>query len=159
MIDDDPECGEGFEAAVAYAVADELGFAADDVVWVRTTFEEAIAPGPKTFDFNIQQFSITDERKETVDFSLAVLRDEQVVVDDRARSPPPRASIADLRRAFCIGAMIGTTSSQTIEEVIEPTQRAQALQLQRRRQGWRSRTVRSTRSCSTCRPRSTSTGV
>ena len=60
VIDDAPESGEGFEAAVAYAVAEELGFAAEDVVWVRTTFDEAIAPGPKDFDFNLQQFSITD---------------------------------------------------------------------------------------------------
>lgn len=65
VIDDEPESGEGFEAAVAYAVADELGFAKDDVVWVRTGFEEAIAPGPKDFDFNLQQFSITDERKQS----------------------------------------------------------------------------------------------
>ena len=69
VIDDAPESGEGFEAAIAYAVADQLGFAKDDVVWVRTTFDEAIAPGPKNFDFNLQQYSITDERKQNVDFS------------------------------------------------------------------------------------------
>ena len=62
VIDDAPESGEGFEAAIAYAVAEQLGFDADDVVWVRTGFEEAIAPGAKDFDFNLQQFSITEER-------------------------------------------------------------------------------------------------
>ena len=80
VIDDEPESGEGFEAAVAYAVADELGFAADDVVWVRTTFDEAIAPGPKDFDVNLQQFSITDERKQSVDFSSPYYETTQVVV-------------------------------------------------------------------------------
>ncbi len=59
VIDDDPESGEGFEAAVAYAVADQMGFAHDDVAWVRTPFDAAIQPGPKDFDFNLQQFSIT----------------------------------------------------------------------------------------------------
>ena len=67
--DDKPESGKGFEAAVAYAVADKLGFAKDDVVWVRTPFDTVISPGPKDFDFNIQQFAITDERKKAVDFS------------------------------------------------------------------------------------------
>ena len=88
VIDDKPESGEGFEAAVAYAVAEQLGFAADDVVWVRTTFDEAIAPGPKDFDVNLQQFSITDERKQSVDFSSPYYETTQVVVTT-ASSPPP----------------------------------------------------------------------
>ena len=71
VIDDTPESGEGFEASVAYAVAEELGFAREDVVWVRTTFDKAIAPGAKNFDFNLQQFSITSERAQNVDFSTA----------------------------------------------------------------------------------------
>ena len=60
---DAPESGEGFEAAVAYAVAEQMGFAKENVTWVRTTFDEAIQPGAKNFDFNLQQYSITDERK------------------------------------------------------------------------------------------------
>ena len=60
VLNDAPEKGEGFEAAVAYAVAKQLGFENSAVKWVRTTFDGAIAPGPKTFDFNIQQYSITD---------------------------------------------------------------------------------------------------
>ncbi|MET0829763.1 MAG: transporter substrate-binding domain-containing protein, partial [Microbacterium sp.] len=80
VIDDDPASGEGFEAAIAYAVAEELGFAAEDVEWVRTTFDAAIAPGPKTFDFNIQQYTITDERKQNVDFSSPYYAASQAVV-------------------------------------------------------------------------------
>ena len=72
VIDDAPESGEGFEAAVAYAVAAEMGYDADSVVWVRTTFDEAIQPGAKSFDLNLQQYSITEERAESIDFSLVV---------------------------------------------------------------------------------------
>ena len=93
--DDKPESGKGFEAAVAYAVAKQLGYAAADVAWVRTTFDGAIAPGPKKFDFNIQQYTITDDRKKAVDFSSGYYDVTQAVVqlqgqphrrrDDRGR--------------------------------------------------------------------------
>src|SRR5215207_2410018 len=97
VLDDGPETGEGFEAAIAYAVAEELGFAADDVVWVRTTFDEAIAPGPKNFDFNLQQFSITDERKQNVDFSSPYYETTQVVITTAASAAAGATSIADLK--------------------------------------------------------------
>lgn len=126
VIDDDPESGEGFEAAVAYAVAEELGFSADDVVWVRTGFDEAIAPGPKDFDVNLQQFSITDERKESVDFSSPYYETTQVVVTTGSSPAADATSIADLKDLL-IGAQTGTTSFTTIESVIEPTQGAQAF--------------------------------
>ncbi|WP_426321356.1 ABC transporter substrate-binding protein [Microbacterium sp. E-13] len=126
VIDDDPESGEGFEAAVAYAVAEELGFAADDVVWVRTGFEEAIAPGPKDFDVNLQQFSITDERKKSVDFSSPYYETTQVVVTTGSSPAADATSIADLKDLL-IGAQTGTTSYTTIESVIQPTQGAQAF--------------------------------
>ena len=69
VLDDDPTSGKGFESAVAYAVASKLGYDKSDVVWVRDDFDKSIAPGPKDFDFNIQQFSITPEREKAVDFS------------------------------------------------------------------------------------------
>lgn len=126
VIDDAPESGEGFEAAVAYAVAEELGFAKEDVVWVRTGFEEAIAPGPKNFDFNLQQFSISDERKESVDFSSPYYETTQVVITTGNSPAADATSIADLQ-GLLIGAQTGTTSFTAIEEVIEPTQGAQAF--------------------------------
>lgn len=126
VIDDAPESGEGFEAAVAYAVAEELGFAAEDVVWVRTGFEEAIAPGPKDFDVNLQQFSITEEREESVDFSTPYYETTQVVVTTGASPAAEATSIADLKDLL-IGAQTGTTSFTTIESVIQPTQPAQAF--------------------------------
>ena len=65
----DPRSGEGFESAVAYAVADKLGFAEDEVEWVVVPFNTAFAPGPKKFDFDINQISFKPERASAVDFS------------------------------------------------------------------------------------------
>jgi polar amino acid transport system substrate-binding protein len=120
VIDDDPSSGEGFESAIAYAVADELGFAADDVEWVRTTFEAAIAPGPKTFDINIQQYSITDERKENVDFSSPYYAASQAIVAIEG-SAAEGVTTLDGAKGLLLGAMVGSTSAQTIEEVVKPT--------------------------------------
>ena len=126
VIDDAPESGEGFEAAVAYAVAEELGFAAEDVVWVRTTFDEAIAPGAKNFDFNLQQFSITPERKEAVDFSTAYYETSQVVITTAASKAAGATTIEELK-AFLIGAQTGTTSLSAVEQIIAPTAGAQVF--------------------------------
>lgn len=120
VIDDAPETGEGFEAAVVYAVAEELGFAPEDVVWVRTNFEEAIQPGPKDFDVNIQQYTITDERREAVDFSSPYYRAAQAVITVAGSPAEGATSIADLT-SLLLGAQTGTTSLQTIEQVIQPT--------------------------------------
>ena len=86
VIDDAPESGKGFEAAVAYAVADKMGFDAEHVKWVRTSFDGSIQPGEKNFDVNMQQFSITEDRDKIVDFSepyytsaMAVLTIQSVV--------------------------------------------------------------------------------
>ncbi|MFT4137163.1 ABC transporter substrate-binding protein [Microbacterium sp.] len=119
VIDDDPSSGEGFEAAVAYAIADELGFAEEDVEWVRTSFEAAIAPGPKNFDFNIQQYTITDERKQAVDFSSPYYSASQAVVALKGSAAEGVESIAGLK-SLKLGAMAGSTSAQTIESVVQP---------------------------------------
>jgi len=120
VIDDAPESGEGFEAAIAYAVAEQLGFDADDVVWVRTGFEEAIAPGAKDFDFNLQQFTITEDRAENVDFSSAYYETTQTVITTEASAAAGATSIADLKD-FLIGAASGTTSFDAVEQQIQPT--------------------------------------
>ncbi len=126
MIDDDPTSGEGFESAVAYAVAEELGFADADVTWVRTTFDSAIAPGPKTFDFNIQQYSITDERAKVVDFSSGYYALSQVVISNESSPIAKATTVAELKGAR-LGAAIGTTSLKAIEEQIQPTEKAQVF--------------------------------
>ena len=126
VLDDDPTSGEGFEAAVAYAIAEELGFSADQVTWVRTTFEAAIQPGPKDFDFNLQQYTITEERAANVDFSLPYYSTPQAVITTAGSAAAGATSIADLQ-GLLIGAATGTTSFQAIEEIIAPTAGAQAF--------------------------------
>jgi len=120
VYDDDPASGKGFEAAVAYAVAEQLGFAKEDVVWVRTSFEAAIAPGPKSFDFNIQQYTITDERKQAVDFSTPYYEASQSVVALKDGKAQGITDIAGLK-GLAIGAMTGSTSAATLEKAIAPT--------------------------------------
>jgi polar amino acid transport system substrate-binding protein len=121
VIDDAPESGEGFEAAVAYAVAAEMGYDADSVVWVRTTFDEAIQPGPKSFDLNLQQYSITPERAETIDFSLPYFTSTQAIVALDGSAAEGATTVADLKDVK-FGAQVGTTSLAFITDVIQPDQ-------------------------------------
>ena len=116
---DAPEAKEGFEAAVAYAVAAELGFSDANVKWVRTDFDAAIQPGKKNFDFNLQQFSITDERKQSVDFSAPYYTTNQAVVGLAGSAAEGATSVADLK-GVKFGAQVGTTSLGFIEDVIKP---------------------------------------
>jgi polar amino acid transport system substrate-binding protein len=119
VIDDAPESGAGFEAALAYAVADQMGFGEDQVTWVRTTFEGAIQPGPKDFDFNIQQYSITPEREE-VSFSEPYYEANQAILgydDSPAADAATAAAIRDLR----IGVAAGTTSLTFVTDILQPT--------------------------------------
>ena len=120
VVGDAPESGEGFEAAVAYAVAGELGFTNENVVWVRTGFDEAIQPGAKNFDFNLQQYSITEERKATVSFSDPYYSTNQAVVGF-ADSPVASATKVSELKELKFGAQSGTTSLDFINNVIEPT--------------------------------------
>jgi len=120
VVGNAPESGEGFEAAVAYAIAAELGFAPEDVVWVRTTFDEAIAPGVKNFDFNLQQYTITEERKANVDFSEPYYVTTQAVVTIKGSAAEGVTDLAGLKDLL-IGAATGTTSFKAIEEIIAPS--------------------------------------
>lgn len=107
VMNDKPESGEGYEAAVAYAVADKLGFKKSDVVWTRTAFDTAIAPGAKDWDFNIQQFGITDERKKAVDFSSSYYNYSQSVVVKKDSKFANATKVSDLKDAT-VGVMVGT---------------------------------------------------
>jgi polar amino acid transport system substrate-binding protein len=116
---DDPTSKLGFEAGVVYAIAAELGFADEDVTWLRTGFNEAIAPGPKDWDFNLQQYSITADREEIVDFSdpYYTTRQALVLYPD---SPYAGATSTDDLKDAILGAAIGTTSLDFVENVIKP---------------------------------------
>jgi polar amino acid transport system substrate-binding protein len=105
---------------VAYAVAGELGYADADVVWVRTGFDEAIQPGAKNFDFNLQQFSITEERKANVTFSDPYYSTNQALVGYADSAIAGATSIAELKDAK-FGAQAGTTSLDFITKVIQPS--------------------------------------
>ncbi len=121
---DDPSTGTGYEGALVFALAQELGFTADQVTFVRTGFDEAIAPGEKDWDFNIQQYSITEARDEVVDFSDGYYQVEQAIIgaaDSPAASATSVSDLADLR----VGAAIGTTSLDFAESVIAPSEDVQ----------------------------------
>jgi len=124
--DNKPENGQGFESAVAYAVADRLGYAQGDVTWVRVAFNTAIAPGPKDFDFDINQFSITDDRKKAVDFSGPYYLVRQTVIALKSSKIADAASVAALKDAK-LGAQVGTTSYQAITDVIKPSGQPQVF--------------------------------
>jgi len=109
FMDDKPENGNGFESAVAYAVANRLGYTDNEVQWVRVPFNAAIAPGPKTFDANLNEFSITDERKRAVDFSSPYYDVTQAVVTVKS-SPAAAVTTLDGLRGLKLGAQVGTTS-------------------------------------------------
>ncbi len=120
VIDDAPESKQGFEAAVAYAVANAMGFSDESVTWVRTGFDEAIQPGAKNFDFNLQQYSITDERKETVSFSDSYYTTNQAMVgyaDSAVASMTTLEELASVK----FGVQSGTTSLDFVTNVIAPT--------------------------------------
>ncbi len=119
--DDDPSSGDGYESALIFAIADELGI--ETVEWVRTGFDEAIAPGEREYDLNIQQYSITGKRDEIVDFSDGYYQVEQAIIG-AADSPVASAeSVGDLVE-LKLGAAIGTTSLDYIEDVIQPRSEA-----------------------------------
>lgn len=123
VVDDDPTNQQGFEAAVVYAMAEEMGFSADQVTWVRVGFDEAIAPGAKDFDVNVQQYSITDDRDEVVDFSYPYYVTQQALVAFADSEVTNATSLEELK-AYVLGAQIGTTSLDYIEEVIQPDTQA-----------------------------------
>jgi polar amino acid transport system substrate-binding protein len=106
---DNPANGEGFESALAYAVAGKFGYANEDVRWVRVPFNAALAPGPKAFDANLSEFSITEQRKAAVDFSSPYFDVTQAVVTVKS-SPAAGVRSIDGLKGLKLGAQVGTTS-------------------------------------------------
>ncbi|MFC4057080.1 ABC transporter substrate-binding protein [Planomonospora corallina] len=120
FAEDDPANGQGFESAVAYAVADRLGFAKDEVVWETVPFDAAFAPGAKKFDFDINQISITPDRAKAVDFSKGYYTVKQAVVAIKGSAFASASDLASLKEAR-IGVQVGTTSLQAVQDAIRPT--------------------------------------
>ena len=119
VVDDKPESGQGFEAALALAVARELGFEGAAVKWVRTSFDTAVAGSDKNFDFNLQQFTINDERKQVVSFSDPYYTANQAVIGYADGPGKDVKKLSDLKK-LKLGAAAGTTSLSFITDVIKP---------------------------------------
>jgi polar amino acid transport system substrate-binding protein len=115
-----PASGEGFESAAAYAVAGKLGFAKGEVKWIVVPFNTAFAPGPKKFDFDINQISFKPARAKAVDFSESYYDVNQALVGVKGTNIASAKSIADLK-AYKLGAQLGTTSYDFIKDTIQPS--------------------------------------
>ncbi|MFD5635585.1 ABC transporter substrate-binding protein [Streptomyces sp. NPDC127077] len=123
--DDKPANGKGFESAVTYAVAKRLGYADADVVWQSVPFNKAFAPGAKTFDFDINQVSISSERRKAVDFSSGYYDVRQAVIALKGSKAAKATSLADLKD-LKLGAQVGTTSLDYIDDVVKPARQQAA---------------------------------
>lgn len=120
FIDNDPSNGKGFESAVAYAIADRLGYSREQVKWVVEPFNSSYAPGPKDFDFDVNQISITPPREKAVDFSVPYYTANQAVVALNGSDAASATSLEELKEAK-LGVQIGTTSLEAVEERIDPS--------------------------------------
>jgi polar amino acid transport system substrate-binding protein len=119
FIDNDPTNGKGFESAVAYAIAGQLGYKKPEVKWVVEPFNSSYAPGPKDFDFDVNQISITPPREKQVDFSSPYYTANQGVVALKGSDASKATSLAELKSAK-LGVQIGTTSLDAVNEKIQP---------------------------------------
>jgi polar amino acid transport system substrate-binding protein len=117
--DDDPTNGNGFESAVAYALATQLGFEAADVKWTVVPFNASYAPGPKKFDFDVNQISITPQRAKRVDFSEPYYTAPQAIVALKKSDAAGAKSLAELSNAN-LGVQIGTTSLDAVTATVKP---------------------------------------
>jgi polar amino acid transport system substrate-binding protein len=126
FVDDDPTNGKGFESAVAYAIGERLGFAPEDVTWVTVPFNSSYAPGPKRFDFDINQISISPKRQEQVDFSQPYYTTPQAVLVAAGSPYAGATGVAELKDAK-FGVQVGTTSLDAVESVIDPSQQPQVF--------------------------------
>ena len=126
VLKNDPTSGQGYESAVAYDVADRLGFSKDEVKWVTVPFNKSYAPGPKDFDFDINQISVTPEREQVVTFSESYYDVSQALIVNDGTPIASATNVSELQ-GYKFGAQIGTTSLQLITEVIQPTEQSQVF--------------------------------
>jgi polar amino acid transport system substrate-binding protein len=124
--DNDPSNGEGFEGDVAYAIGKQLGYPAAKVEWTVEPFNSSYAPGPKNFDFDVNEISITPVREKAVDFSAPYYEANQAVVALKDSEAAGAKSLADLKDAK-LGVQIGTSSLEEAESAIDPSSRPQVF--------------------------------
>ena len=121
VMENDPASGQGFEAAVAYAVAERMGFAKDKVEWTSASFDQSIQPGVKDFDFNLQQFSITEEREKVVDFSAPYYSAPMAVLVRKSVVDNGAVPTIESLKTLIWGIDSNTTALAMIQENIEPS--------------------------------------
>ena len=124
--DDKPTNGKGFESAITYAIAQKLGFTKDEVKWIVVPFNSSYAPGPKKFDFDINQISISPARAKAVGFSSPYYNAPQAVLALKGTPAASATSLADLKDAK-IGVQIGTTSLSDVKNIVKPSQQPQVF--------------------------------
>jgi polar amino acid transport system substrate-binding protein len=124
--EDEPENGEGFESAVAYAIGKQLGYPKDKIEWTVESFDSSYAPGPKDFDFDLNEISITPTREKAVDFSVPYYSANQAVVALEDSEAAKAKSLADLKDTK-IGVQINTTSLSTVDEEIDPSSKPEVF--------------------------------
>jgi polar amino acid transport system substrate-binding protein len=116
----DPTSGQGFESAVSYAVAKNLGFAKGDVRWVVVPFDQSFRPGSKNFDFDVNQISYTAQRAKAVDFSSSYYNVNQALIGVKGSSITKAKTKADVKK-FKLGVQLGTTSYEYVNKNIDPS--------------------------------------
>lgn len=126
FVDDDPANGQGYESAVAFAIAEQLGYADDAIEWVTVPFNAVVSPGEKKFDFDVNQVSITEQRRKAVDFSSGYYDVRQTIITNKGSAIDGATSIADLADAK-LGAQVGTTSYTAITETIGTSEQPAAF--------------------------------
>ena len=126
FVDDKPSNGQGFESAVAYAIAKQLGFSASEVKWTVEPFNSSYAPGPKKFDFDVNQISISPARQKRVDFSAPYYTAPQAVVALKKAGAAGATSLADLKSTK-LGVQLGTTSLEAVTATIKPSAQPQVF--------------------------------
>ena len=124
--EEEPANGEGFESAVAFAIGKQLGYPPAKVKWTVEPFNSSYAPGPKEFDFDVNQISITPAREKAVDFSAPYYTANQAVVALKSSGAAKATSLAELKDAK-IGVQIGTTSLSAVEEEIDPSSKPEVF--------------------------------
>jgi polar amino acid transport system substrate-binding protein len=122
----EPENGEGFESAVAYAIGNQLGYPKAKITWTKEPFDSSYAPGPKNFDFDLNEISITPVREKAVDFSAPYYTAKQAVVALDGSEASKAKSLAELKDVQ-FGVQINTTSLEAVEEEIEPSSRPEVF--------------------------------
>jgi len=123
---DEPENGEGFESAVAYAIGKQLGYPKAKIKWTVEPFDSSYAPGPKNFDFDLNEISITPVREKAVDFSAPYYTAKQAVVALEGSEAAKAKTLAELKDTK-FGVQINTTSLKAVEEFIEPSSKPEVF--------------------------------